>query len=227
VSAPTTYAEAGALHSDTDLLSWLTTERSRRRLRPRLLPLTRLAEWERDDMSLAHVHRRHFRVVAVAVEAGNREVSAWRQPLLEPVGPGTHAFLVRSFGGVPHVLVAARAEGGLADVVELGPTVQCHPREHTDPLSGERSPFLDTVLNADPRRIRYAATHCEEGGRFLRAESRYLLVDADEEQAPERPPPGYHWLTPGQLASLARHSRYVNVQARTLLAVLNTRAVRL
>ncbi|WP_326560821.1 NDP-hexose 2,3-dehydratase family protein [Micromonospora sp. NBC_01796] len=224
--APTAYAEAGALHSDTDLLSWLTTERSRSRLRARLVPLSRLADWPRRDASLGHVRDRYFRVVAVAVEAGSREVTAWTQPLIEPEGPGVHAFLSRSFGGVPHLLVNARAEGGLLDVIELGPTVQCQPHDLTDPLTGQRSPFLDTVMNATPARLRYSARHCEEGGRFLRAESRYLVVDADEDQAPAQPPPGYRWVTPGQLTSLARYSRYVNVQARTLLAVINAGAVR-
>lgn len=225
--APTAYAEAGALHSDTDLLSWLTTERSRCRVRARLVPLVRVAEWTRTDTSLAHVKNQHFRIVAVAVEAGNREVAAWAQPLLEPVGPGIHGFVVRTFGGVPHLLVRAHAECGLMDIVELGPTVQCHPHDQADPLAPDRPPFLDTILRAAPGRIRYAAKHGEEGGRFLRAESRYLLVDADDGQAPVHPPPGYRWVTPGQLTSLARHSRYVNIQARTLLAVINSGSVRL
>ena len=38
------------------------------------------------------------------------------------------------------------------------------------------------------------------------------------------PPPGYLWISLGQLNWLAGHSRYLNVQARTLLAVLNARA---
>jgi oxidase EvaA len=32
-------------------------------------------------------------------------------------------------------------------------------------------------------------------------------------------------LTPGQLAALARHGHYVNVQARTLLSAMTTGAV--
>jgi oxidase EvaA len=224
--APAVHEEAGALHSDTGLLSWLTSERSRQRIHATLVPLGGLAGWTRHETELAHRHDRYFRVVAVAVEAGNREVTAWTQPLIEPDGPGLHAFLCRAFGGVPHLLVNARAEGGLLDAVELGPTVQSQPAEHVDPLTGHRSPFLNTVRHADPAKIRYSARHCEEGGRFLRAESRYLVVEADEHEAPTQPPAGYRWVTPGQLASFARYSRYVNVQARTLLAAINTGAVR-
>lgn len=63
--------------------------------------------------------------------------------------------------------------------------------------------------------------HAEEGGRFLNAESRYLIVEADEDEAPLDPPPGYRWVTPAQLTTLVRHGHYVNVQGRTLLACLN------
>ena len=77
-----------------------------------------------------------------------------------------------------------------------------------------------------PARVRYSALHSEEGGRFLNAVSRYLVVEADESQAPLDPPPGFQWVSYGQLAALARHSHYVNVQARTLLACLNTLSAR-
>ena len=68
--------------------------------------------------------------------------------------------------------------------------------------------------------------HSEEGGRFLNAESRYLIVDAAEHDTPLDPPPGYAWVTPGQLTWLVRHGHYLNVQARTLLACLNALPVR-
>jgi hypothetical protein len=87
--------------------------------------------------------------------------------------------------------------------------------------------FLDEVLTADPSRVRYEAVHSEEGGRFLNAESRYLFVSADPDggAAAGDLPPGYRWLSVDQLSALARHSHYVNVQARTLLACLHAGAV--
>jgi len=158
------------------------------------------------------------------VEGADREVSRWTQPLFEPVGPGVVGFAYRTFDGVPHVLVHARVEGGFLDTAELGPTVQYIPANYTHLPTVHRPPFLDLMLDADPARIRYAAVHSEEGGRFLNAESHYLIVETDESTTPTQAPPGYHWITPGQLNWLAGHSHYVNVQARTLLAVLNTRA---
>ncbi|WP_312870982.1 NDP-hexose 2,3-dehydratase family protein [Streptomyces lonarensis] len=42
----------------------------------------------------------------------------------------------------------------------------------------------------------------------------------DRGRRPRPGPPGFRWLTVGRLADLTRHSGYLNVQARTLLACL-------
>lgn len=214
-----------ALHSDVELRSWFTGERARHEVDMARVPLDEVAGWQRDRWAITHHGRRYFQVLGVRVEAGNREVTGWSQPLLEPVGHGVIAFVVRRFAGVPHLLVHARVETGFLDTVELAPTVQCCPENYAHLPARQRPPFLDLVLRAQPDTIRYEAIHSEEGGRFLNAESRYLLVEAAEGDVPENLPLGYQWATPEQLSTLAQHSRYVNVQARTLLALLTTRAV--
>ncbi|KUL31164.1 NDP-hexose 2,3-dehydratase family protein [Streptomyces regalis] len=216
-----------ALHSDTELLSWFTAERARHDVSAERVPLRDIRGWKRGHGTIDHEAGRYFSVVAVAVEAGNREVARWTQPLFEPHGLGVTAFLTRRFGGVPHLLAHARVEGGFADTVELGPTVQYTPENYAHLTAAHRPPFLDAVLDADPSRIRYEAVHSEEGGRFLNAESRYLFLESDEQEAPLDPPPGYVWVTPEQFARLLRHNHYVNVQARTLLSCLTSQAVRL
>ncbi|MGW0702192.1 NDP-hexose 2,3-dehydratase family protein [Streptomyces sp. NPDC002867] len=211
----------GALLSDIELLSWITAERARHHVRTERVPLAHVPRWKRGESAIENEDGRYFRVVAVSVRAGNREVTSWTQPLFEPVGQGVTAFLTREFNGVPHVLAHARVEGGFLDTIELGPTVQYTPDNYAHLDEPDRPPFLDTVLRALAHRIRYEAVHAEEGGRFLNAESRYLIVDADESDAPQDPPPGYAWVTPAQLTSLVRHGHYVNVQGRTLLACLH------
>ncbi|GAA2838492.1 NDP-hexose 2,3-dehydratase family protein [Crossiella cryophila] len=211
-----------ALHSDAQVRSWFGRERSRHQVRTDLIPLARVKGWRRDAHAIEHEHGRYFRVKAYAVEASNREVPAWTQPLLEPVGQGVVAFLTRRLSGVPHLLARARVEGGFATTVELGPTVQCIPANYRHLPPGERPAFLDIVQSAEPGQVRYAAVHSEEGGRFRHAESRYLVIDAEVDA-----PPGFFWVTPGQLTALAQHPHYVNVSARTLLAVVNSAGVRL
>lgn len=206
-----------ALHRDTELLSWFTAQRARHEVRARLVPLHSVRGWRRTTDTIENEQGRYFRVVAVAVEAGNREVTRWTQPLFEPCGVGVTAFLVRRIEGVPHLLINARMEGGLIGAVEIGPTVQYTPVNYAGKPS---PPFVDYVLSADRSQVRYECVHSEEGGRFLNAESRYLFVDAKED-VPVDPPPGYLWVTPAQLTGLLRYGHHVNVQARTLVACLH------
>ncbi|MCD0452122.1 NDP-hexose 2,3-dehydratase family protein [Actinocorallia sp. API 0066] len=221
--APHSSPSGLALHSDVELLSWFTAERSRHDVRVDRVPLKRIRGWRRGERSIDHEEGRYFSVVAVAVEAESREVTGWTQPLFEPTGTGVTAFLTRTIGGVPHLLVHARVEAGFVEKVELGPTVQYTPSNWGHPAP----PFLDLVTAADPSRVRYEALHSEEGGRFLNAESRYLFVDADEADTPPEEPPGYLWATADQLTGLLSHNHYLNVQARTLLSCLVSGAVRL
>ncbi|SDL39623.1 NDP-hexose 2,3-dehydratase family protein [Streptomyces indicus] len=206
-----------ALLRDTELLSWITGERTRHCVRTEQAPLHHLPGWKRHASAIEHETGRYFNVVAVSAHAENREVTGWTQPLFEPAGPGILALLTREIEGTPHVLVQARVEPGLRDTIELGPTVQYTPHNH-DPQAEHHPPFAESVLRAPADRIRYDVVHAEEGGRFLNAESRCLIVDTD---APLDPPPGYAWATPQQLTSLSQHSHYLNVQARTMLACLN------
>ncbi|MGW7169907.1 NDP-hexose 2,3-dehydratase family protein [Streptomyces sp. NPDC054884] len=211
-------ADAGALSTTADLLSWFTGLRTDCTLETGRLPLGALPGWHRDDKEISRDDGRLFRVVATDVRAGSREVSSWSQPLVEPVGRGLSAFLVREFDGVLHVLVRAATEGGFGDRVELAPTVQCMSACE---LEEETSPFLAHIPDAGSPRIRYDALHAEEGGRFLNAVSRYVVAETDA-AATDTLPPGHAWATVSQLTALLRHSQYVNVQARTLVACLNS-----
>lgn len=218
---PMPHGRPGAVHTDASLLSWIAAERARNRVRTRVLPLREVGDWVRGEYSVDHVRGGYFRVMAVAVAAANREVPWWTQPLLEPVRRGVAAFVVRRFDGVPHLLAQASVEGGFIDTVEVGPTVQYTP----GPYTGGGPLFADLVADARPDQLRYDTVLSEEGGRFFRAETRYLVVETDA--APADPPAGYRWVTPAQLNALVRSGRYVNVQARTLLAVLNSGALTL
>ncbi|MEV6926516.1 NDP-hexose 2,3-dehydratase family protein [Dactylosporangium sp. NPDC051485] len=214
---PVAHDEPDALSPDAEVLAWFTGERARHEIRARRIPLIDVPGWRREADEVRPLDGRYFRVMAVAVDAAGREVPSWTQPLVEPIGRGLIAFALRRFGGVPHVLVRARVESGLLDVAELGPTVQAG--------HDQRPLFHDIFTDPPADRVRYAAELSEEGGRFSNAVSRYLVVETDEDSTPAAAPDGFRWVTPGQLTSLVAHSRYINVEARTLLAALQVGAV--
>lgn len=212
-----------ALHSGSDILSWLTEIRATRDLVQRRIPLNDTVQggWYRDDVQIAHESGRYFKVVAVSVEASSREVSGWRQPLVEPNNPGLTAFLTKRVNGVLHVLMQARVDAGSLNGAELAPTVHCQPDNYAHYPERYRPSYLDYVLTVDPRRIRYDVMQSEEGGRFLHAQNRNVVIDVGDD-IPVEAPYGYRWMTLNQLGVLLMHSNYLNVEARSLLACMRT-----
>ncbi|MFD0691937.1 NDP-hexose 2,3-dehydratase family protein [Actinomadura fibrosa] len=213
--------EFAGLHDIGGILSWITETRSRHEVAARRVPLRDAELWHRRDGTIEHESGLFFRVIGVRVESGHREVSRWDQPLVEPIGVGVNAFLVKRVDGVLHALVHAGVQPGFRDVLELGPTVRCTPGNYAWLPAAARPPFLDEVLSAPPERIRFASVLSEEGGRFRDARNRYMIIETDAGHAPD-PGPDYRWLTLHQLVGLLRHSHYVSVEARSLVACLHS-----
>ncbi|MGC5562283.1 NDP-hexose 2,3-dehydratase family protein [Streptomyces sp. FR-108] len=207
-----------ALHPPTDVLSWITEARTQCETRVRTVPLHALADWEFTEGRISHRSGRHFDVIGVRVRARGREVAEWCQPMIRARAEGLLALLVTQVHGVLHVLMQVRAEPGLVDAVELAPTVQCTPDDFARLPPEEQPLFLGPVQNARAGDIRFDTALSDEGGRFHHTGSRHLVVETD--WLPE--PPGFRWLTLGQLEELAQHSHYLNMQARSALTCLRS-----
>jgi oxidase EvaA len=203
--------------SDDEVISWFTEMKSRYELLVERIPLKLVRDWERTAMDIHHRERDFFTVIAVRVEAENREVAAWTQPLVKPHEPGIVAFIVKPIHGVLHFLVQAKVEPGNFDVVEMAPTVQCL----TGSYRTAKTPpsFLEYVLSATPDRVAFDTLQSEEGGRFYREQNRNMIVLAGPE-FPESIPDNYIWLSLGQIKSFIRYNNFVNVQCRCLLGCI-------
>ena len=211
-------ARAGSRHSTDEILLWITDVRARTQVAVRRVPLTELTDWHRRDGRISHDSGGFFDVFGVQVEAGGREVGRWSQPMVAEHGLGLVAFLVSRIDGVLHVLVHLRVEPGLVDIAEIAPTVQCTPLNWDHLPDTPRLTFLDRVLAADPDSIRHDTVQSVEGGRFYRTRYRHLVVETEAIAEP----PEYRWMALHQLTDLARHSHYINEQARSLLACVRS-----
>ncbi len=208
-------------HGMAEILSWFTEAKTRYFLSAERVPLSAIEGWKRADAEIAHETGKFFKVMAVHVSASNREVSQWSQPLIEPVEHGLVALLVKRIDGVAHALMHVRVEAGYLDTIELAPTVQCTVSNYEDLPASGRPPYLDEVLSAPRSRIRYDALLSEEGGRFYHAQNRYQVIEVGDD-FPVPVGPDFRWMTLYQLVELLRHSHYLNVQARSLVASLHS-----
>jgi len=212
-------SHAGAKHSIEEVISFLIHLKSMYDLGVERIPLTNLSEWVFEEMVIRHRDDQYFRVIAVDVEIGNREVVKWSQPMVEPAREGLFAFVAKEIDGLLHFAVQAKLECGNHDIVEFAPTVQCLTGDHRQTAS-QASPFLDYVLSVRPEQILFDTMQSEEGGRFYREQNRNLLVLAGDE-IPETLPPRYIWMTLNQLQTFLKFNNYLNIQARSLIAALS------
>ncbi|MGF1646456.1 MAG: NDP-hexose 2,3-dehydratase family protein [Kineosporiaceae bacterium] len=205
-----------------NMLSWVTDNRCVDRIRARTVPLREVGPaWRRLPDRICHQSERFFSIVGVDVRATGREVQAWAQPMLRPHGTGLAAVLVTDVDGVLHLLVRIAPAVGYRESVELAPTVQCTPDNYVDVAS--RPGFLDELPTTATDRLLFDTVLSEEGGRFLHARTRYVVLEvrhADYRDVPD----DYRWLTLAQLGDLLQHSHYVNVEARTLVAAVHSLA---
>jgi dTDP-4-dehydro-6-deoxy-alpha-D-glucopyranose 2,3-dehydratase len=205
----------GSVHTMFEILSWLTEAKTRCHLSTQRIPLNAVPGWHRTDSQIVRDDEGFFRVIAVSVDANTREVHRWTQPMVEPVERGLMAFVTKRIDGAVHVLAQARLEPGYLDGIELGPTVQYLPGIDARPL------YLDDVLGAPAQRIRFDRIQSEEGGRLYHAQNRYVIVEAGP-GFDQNVPDDYCWIAADQIVTLLGQGRYLNIEARTLVACLNS-----
>ncbi len=207
-------------HTNEEIISWFTEQKFFYDLDVDRMPLADLRQWERTDMEIRHATGRFFSVMACRVEADNREVAAWTQPMVKAHQQGLCVFIVKEFKGVLHFLVQAKVEPGNFDVVEMAPTVQCLTGSYQNAALNLLPPFAQYAMEATTDQIRFDTLQSEEGGRFFQEENRNLIVEADARLDLDLPP-NYIWMTAGQLKKFIQFNNFVNVQARSLLASLS------
>ncbi|MFA6317548.1 MAG: NDP-hexose 2,3-dehydratase family protein [Elusimicrobiota bacterium] len=209
----------GPLHTHDELISWFTELKTRYELEVERIPLKDVSDWEKDDRRIFRRDGKYFSVIGVSVQAGGREVARWTQPMVEPQHEGVIGFLSKRINGVRHYLVQAKLEPGNFDVLELAPTVQCITGSYKAAKPEHRPLFLSEILEASEDRILYAAWQSEEGGRFFREQNRNMVVAAAQD-LPVEVPPGFAWMTFGQMSEFIKYNNYFNVEARSLIACM-------
>lgn len=209
--------EQYAVNDFDNLISWLTYMKTHYNLKVSNVPLNQVKGWQNDGNVIRNSDGKYFEVIGVSVEASNREVKGWDQPLIESVKGGILCFICQKKNGILHFLVHGRVEPGNFDCVEMAPTLQCTPSNYGQ--TNLFPPFYDFVVNAPPEQIHYQTLQSEEGGRFYHDQNRYLIIEANESQE-LKIPDNYIWMTIRQIKEFIRFNNYFNIEARGLLACL-------
>lgn len=207
-----------AVNSIEDINLFLTKLKSVSDLKVTQVPLKKLDSWVFGENEIYHKDKKYFRVIAVDVSIGNREVVNWSQPMIEPAQEGICAFVTKKINGVLHFAVQAKMECGNYDVLEFAPTVQCLTGNYRH-TGKSQLPFLDYILSVPKENIFHDSMQSEEGGRFYCELNRNLILEAGDEISVELPP-NFIWMTLHQISIFLQFNNYLNIQARSLIAAL-------
>jgi oxidase EvaA len=209
----------GALNDFDHILSFITRNKSQYELHIEKISLGNIENWVIENETIEHVDKKYFRIIAVEVTIGNREVVTWTQPMVQPAQEGLCAFVCKEINGILHFAVQAKLECGNFDIIELAPTVQCLTGNYRNSKTNDL-PFLEYVLDVSKEKIIFDNLQSEEGGRFYKEQNRNLLIFGGDEISNELPE-NYIWMTLSQLQMFIKFNNYINIQARSLLAALS------
>lgn len=205
-----------SLHTMEDLVLKISHEKFNCELDTRLIPLNEIRGWKRTADELFHEKRLFFSVIGVRVEAANREVISWDQPIIRQENPGIVGFIIKEIDGKLHFLVQLKMESGVMDLMEIAPTVQC--------ITGNYSvnalpPYVNEFIERK-RMVSISDTYqSEEGGRFFQESNQNILLQAGD-GFPLESLPRYMWMSFQQLKLLIKFNNFVNVEARSLIACM-------
>ncbi len=200
------------------VLSWITGMKTKYDLRVTRIPLCNVVGWRFTDYSIEHESKNFFSVIAVKVQAGNREVLHWTQPMIKESNLGLIGFLVKKIDGVLHFLMQAKVEAGSFDVIDLAPTVSCS--NYLSVLKrAEKPTFIEFFENPSTENVILNTIQSEEGGRFFQFQNRNMIVHIDDNEIYDLPD-NYKWLTLSQLMKLIRFGM-LNIESRSLIAALS------
>jgi oxidase EvaA len=211
-----------SLYDMDELISWFTALKIRYTLEVERIPLKSVKKWHKTSYEILHEEGNYFSVIAVAVNAENREAVSWTQPIIKPQRSGIIAFIVKKINGILHFLIQAKVEPGNFDIIEMAPTVQCITGKYMNQHPEHNPPFLEYVLNAPSDQVRLSTFQSEEGGRFFHEQNRNMLIEVGE-NFPLKIPDNYIWMTMNQIKQFIKFNYYVNVQSRCLLSCIEFR----
>ena len=164
---------------------------------------------------LVHRGQYPFKVIYCNLAIEGREVTKWRQPLVEAIGEATFGLICSKSSGMLEILVRLKPEIGCFDVVEIGPTVQEEygsTKERDEVTSfffsslERKSILIDVVLS-------------EEGGRFFHEQNRNVIMMVDKADV-QYDSSRYVWATVGTLNAMTQINNCLNIQLRNLLTLL-------
>ena len=181
-------------------------------------PIGGLSGWTVEDERIVDLLENDFEVRFYRVNAPDREVTNWDQPLIHDLGRGEVTLVAQHRQGSLHFLFRGRVEPGFHEKIQFGPSFLKSSAGNGGPACGSHDPIEEIILS-DRYEERLTCLMSEEGGRFYQSTSRYRILEFPEEiNFPERI--DYCWATLRQISRFIRIPGVFTNEARSAISLL-------
>ncbi len=174
------------------------------------IPLKEMQNWSVGSGVMQHKEDKFFQILAVKINANNREVDSWDQPIMRQRHPGQIGLVCTEHEGSYKFLVQMKIEPGLYDLVELAPTVQCIVENFAQ---DSQPKYLGEFMEGGNV---YQAKQSEEGGRFYRESNNNMIRYIKDFQNDDKK--NYIWINLAGLKEMVQTQQMLNIELRSLLA---------
>ncbi|MDC1145878.1 NDP-hexose 2,3-dehydratase family protein [Candidatus Marinimicrobia bacterium] len=206
-----------AYHTIDDILIWIKSLKENFSLKTKILPLSRLPDWDVNENEIKRFDGKYFKVIGADIKIENREVKNWQQPLIKPETTGIVALFMKKINNQKHYLINAKVECGHLDVVELGPSLSTSNIKNNE--EENECKLFDIIKSKKYLSVKFDTLQSEEGGRFFHEENRNMLIEVDKDFNYDDK--CYKWATLNQLLFLLNDSNIINIQLRSLISLIN------
>lgn len=210
------FRSTNGISSEDEILRVMSRERFRCQLETETIPLKEIKNWHIGSDCIYHGHGKYFTIIGVRIQTDNREISSWDQPIIRQHDPGIVGMICREFDGLLHFLIQLKAEIGYVDIIEMSPTVQCITGSDK---SQQKPPFLMEMLYPVNYEAVFDTMQSEGGGWFYKESNRNTLYYSEGDH-PSQIPDNYLWITLNQMKQLLKFNNLINVEARSILAII-------
>lgn len=209
--------EQGAVVSTESIREWLASRNREVQVRVERTRLSRMRDWALEETSgrIRHSTGKFFSIDGIRVATNWGRLAEWAQPIINQPEIGLLGCIAREFHGVLHFLIQAKVEPGNVNCVQLSPTLQATKSNYTRVHHGKSPRYLDWFADRTRSRVLLDQLQSEQGARFLHKRNRNIIVEIQEDLAPD---PDFVWLTLGQIKQLMAYDNLVNMDLRTVVS---------
>lgn len=212
-------ATDGHILPNTAFDDWLTEQNSLNEHKVERVPFTALAGWyfHPHTGDLMHETGRFFSAVGLRTDSDRPANPIQTQPILNQPEIGVLGIIAKEFNGILHFLMQAKTEPGNINTVQLSPTVQATRSNYTGVHRGRSITYIEHFAPGRTSRILVDSLQSEQGSWFLGKRNRNMIVEVTGDVEPRT---DFCWLTLGQIKGLLQRDNVINMNTRSILALL-------